>query len=75
LYEGKGLAHFALSEFPAAVDALHAALALATAPAERARLQAALAQALLWAHELDAALAAADEAIAVARPAGAGNGR
>jgi class 3 adenylate cyclase/tetratricopeptide (TPR) repeat protein len=70
LHKGKGLAHFALSEFPAAVDSLQAAIALVTFPADRARLQAALAEALLWAHEFDAALAAADEAIAVARPAG-----
>ena len=42
------------------------ALGLVSSPADRARLNAALAEALLWAHEFDAALAAADEALAIA---------
>ncbi|MBI1817393.1 MAG: AAA family ATPase [Deltaproteobacteria bacterium] len=71
VHEGKGLAHFCLSEFTEAIDNLRHALELVEDPVDRAEINAELAEALLWAHELDAALVAADTAIALAEPAGA----
>ena len=61
ILEGAGRARFGLSEFPEARDAFAGALALAEDEADRGRLQVALADALLWAHELDAAIRAAEE--------------
>ena len=70
LLEGKGRAHFCVSEFPQAIEAYRAALGLIATPADRARLNGALADALVWAHEFDAALAAAQEAGALASSCG-----
>ena len=67
ILEGKGRAHFCVSEFPQAIEAYRAALGLVSAPADRARLNGALADALVWAHEFDAALAAALEAAEACR--------
>jgi tetratricopeptide (TPR) repeat protein len=70
ILDGKGRAHFCVSEFPQAIEAYRTALGLASAPADRARVNAALAEALVWAHEFDPALAAADEALAIANTCG-----
>ena len=71
ILEGKGRAHFCVSEFPQAVDAYRAALQLATAGIDRARLNAELAEALVWAHEFDLALMATEEAVTTAESCGA----
>ncbi|HLK09824.1 MAG TPA: adenylate/guanylate cyclase domain-containing protein [Candidatus Binatia bacterium] len=70
LLEGKGDAHFRLSEFPEAVAAYREARALIDDPRRAAHLDAALADALMWAHEFDAAVTAAGEAVALAGSAG-----
>jgi class 3 adenylate cyclase/tetratricopeptide (TPR) repeat protein len=70
ILEGKGRAHLCISEFPQAIEALRTALGLVSAPEDRARLNAILAEALLWAHEFDLAIAAATEAVATAESCG-----
>jgi len=70
LLEGKAGAHFCMSEFPQAIEAYRAALGLVSSAADRARLNGALADALMWAHEFDAALAAAVEARTIAAACG-----
>jgi tetratricopeptide (TPR) repeat protein len=71
LLEGTAGAQFCMSEFPQAIEAYRAALGLVSSAADRARLNGALADALLWAHEFDAALAAALEAGTIAASCGA----
>jgi class 3 adenylate cyclase/tetratricopeptide (TPR) repeat protein len=66
IYTGKGRAHFALSEFAEAAAAYRTALDLADTDAERAPIEDARAEALLWGHEFDAAITAAGNAIALA---------
>jgi class 3 adenylate cyclase/tetratricopeptide (TPR) repeat protein len=73
ILQGKARAHFALSEFPESVAAFREALALVDEPVRRARLEAGLAEALLWAHDFDPALEAAERARAGAEAAGAGD--
>ncbi len=68
--EGKGQVHFCLSEFAEAVAAYRRALTSVTADADRARINAALSEALFWAHEFDQAIAAANEALVIAQPSG-----
>ncbi|HXQ22614.1 MAG TPA: adenylate/guanylate cyclase domain-containing protein [Candidatus Acidoferrales bacterium] len=70
IYESKGRVHFCRSEFPEAIDAYRRAFTEVSADADRARLNAALSQALLWAHEFDSATATATEALAAARSTG-----
>ena len=71
ILEGKAGAHFCVSEFPQAIEAYRAALGLVSSSADRARLNGALADAFVWAHEFDAALAAALEAGTIAAACGA----
>jgi tetratricopeptide (TPR) repeat protein len=71
ILEGKGRAHFCVSEFPQAIDAYRAAAELVTGADGRARLYVSLSEALMWAHEFDAAVSAAQEARVLAEQAGA----
>jgi len=68
--ESKGHVHFCRSEFPEAIDAYRRAFTEVTTDADRARLNAALSEALVWAHENDAATTAATEALVAARSTG-----
>ncbi len=66
--EAKGQAHFAVSDFPRAIEAYRQALDLLPADNDRARLKELLAYAMFMAHDFDAALVVAEEAIALAGP-------
>ena len=70
IHEGLGKAKFCLSDFPGAIQAYRETLARLTTPADRARVNADLAEALVWAHEFDAAVAVAEEAQPLARETG-----
>jgi len=61
IHQGKGSAHFGMSEFPEAVDSLRAALALTTNEIERDHVTIAIAWALLWTHDMDGAVAMAQD--------------
>jgi tetratricopeptide (TPR) repeat protein len=70
VYHGLGIAHFRLSQFPPAVEAFRRGVELASGDSDRAQLEAELAEALTWAHDLDAALEVAAQANALAKPGG-----
>jgi class 3 adenylate cyclase/tetratricopeptide (TPR) repeat protein len=70
VYEAKGNADYAMSDFAGAIESFRVAARLATLDADRLRLKAAETQALIWGHEFDSALRVAEETIVLGRSLG-----